>query len=187
MFEALPWAAAEANLDELLALGYSTSLFTRWTDAGIDQIWVKSTAPLDTCFGATVADGPRHPIVGADPANATEQPVRSLRPLGPILTPLLLTSEIRAVAADSLWLSPFHERDSICIHFTWKPLGTKVHAVLPRIEAALAPLQHRPHWGKVFIQSPAPRYPRLAAFRALRARLDPERIFGNAFDDQFGT
>ena len=225
VFEALPWAAVEANLDELLALGYSTSLFTRWTDAGIDQVWVKSTAPLDTCFGATVADGPRHPIAGADPANATEQlgvpgpsaerlphfrlgftpsggdelqseyaiaqedgvkALGALRPFGPILTPLLLTSEIRAVAADSLWLSPFHERDSICIHFTWKPLGAKVHAVLPRIEAALAPFQPRPHWGKVFIQSPAPWYPRLPAFRALRARLDPERVFGNAFDAQLG-
>ncbi len=67
--------------------------------------------------------------------------VRALRPFGPILTPLLLTSEIRAVAADSLWLSPFHERDSVCFHFTWKPLGAKVHAVLPQIEAALAPFE----------------------------------------------
>ena len=113
--------------------------------------------------------------------------VRALRPLVPILSPLLLTSEIRAVAADSLWLSPFHERDSVCIHFTWKPLGAKVHAVLPRIEAALAPFEPRPHWGKVFVQSPAPRYARLPAFRALRARLDPARVFGNAFDAQLGT
>lgn len=225
VFERLPWATVEANLHELLALGYSTSLFTRWTERGIDQVWVKSTAPIDTCFGATAADGPRNPVAGADPANATEQlgspgpsaerlphfrlgftpsggdelqseyavahahaveAVRALRPLGPILTPLLLTSEIRAVAADSLWLSPFHERDSVCIHFTWKPLGANVHAVLPRIEAALAPFEPRPHWGKVFIRSPAPSYPRLPEFRALRARLDPERVFGNAFDAQLG-
>src|SRR5438067_2540261 len=113
--------------------------------------------------------------------------VRALRPLGPILTPLLLTSEIRAVAADSLWLSPFHERDSVCIHFTWKPLGAKVHAALRRIEVALAPFEPRPHWGKMFIRSPAPLYPRLREFRALRARLDPGRVFGNAFDAQLGT
>ncbi len=225
VFERLPWATLEANLHEVLALGYSTSLFTRWTESGIDQVWVKSTAPIDTCFGATAADGPRNPVAGADPANATEQlgspgpsaerlphfrlgftpsggdefqseyaiahehaveAVRALRPLGPILTPLLLTSEIRAVAADSLWLSPFHERDSVCIHFTWKPLAAKVHAVLPRIEAALAPFEPRPHWGKVFIRSPALSYPRLPEFRALRARLDPERVFGNAFDAQLG-
>jgi alditol oxidase len=226
VFEGLPWASVEANLHEVLALGYSTSLFTRWSEVGIDQVWVKSAAPLDACFGATAADGPRNPVAGADPANATEQlgapgpsaerlphfrlgftpsggdelqseyaianehavdAVRALRPLGPILTPLLLTSEIRAVAADSLWLSPFHERDSVCIHFTWKPLGAKVHAVLPRIEDALAPFEPRPHWGKVFIRSPAPWYPRLPEFRALRARLDPDGAFGNAFDAQLGT
>ena len=113
--------------------------------------------------------------------------VRALRPLGPILTPLLLTSEIRAVAADSLWLSPFYERDSVCIHFTWKALAAKVHAVLPRIEAALAPFKPRPHWGKLFVQSPAALYPRLAEFRALRTSLDPERVFANAFDSQLGT
>jgi xylitol oxidase len=225
VFERLPWATVEANLHEVLALGYSTSLFTRWTETGIDQVWVKSTAPIDTCLGANAADGPRNPVAGADPANATEQlgapgpsaerlphfrlgftpsggdelqseyaiahehaveAVRALRPLGPMLAPLLLTSEIRAVAADSLWLSPFHERASVCIHFTWKPRGAKVHAALKRVEAALAPFEPRPHWGKVFIRSPAASYPRLAEFRALRTRLDPDRVFGNAFDAQLG-
>lgn len=226
VFERLSWAAVEADLHEVLALGYSTSLFTRWSEDGIDQVWVKSAAPVDACFGATAADGPRNPVTGADPANATEQlgapgpsaerlphfrlgftpsggdelqseyavasehavdAVRALRPLGPILTPLLLTSEIRAVAADSLWLSPFHERDSVCIHFTWKPLSEEVHAALQRVEAALAPFEPRPHWGKVFIRSPAPLYPRLPEFRALRARLDPDRAFANVFDAQLGT
>jgi alditol oxidase len=225
VFEGLPWATVEAELQDVLALGYSTSLFTRWAENGIDQIWVKSPASVDACFGATAADGPRNPVLGADPANATEQlgapgpsaerlphfrlgftpsggdelqseyaiarehaidAVRALRPLGPILTPLLLTSEIRAVAADSLWLSPFHERDSVCIHFTWKPLGAEVHAALQRVEAALAPFEPRPHWGKVFIRSPEPWYPRLPEFRALRARLDPDEVFVNAFDAQLG-
>ena len=35
--------------------------------------------------------------------------------------------------------------------------------------------------------SPAARYPRLAAFRALRARLDPGGVFDNAFVAQLGT
>ena len=225
VFERLPWATVEEHLQEMLAFGYSTSLFTLWTEAGIDQVWVKSTEPVDTFFGATAADGPRHPIAGADTANTTEQlgvpgpsaerlphfrlgftpsggdelqseyaiarehaveALRALRPLGPILTPLLLISEIRAVAADSLWLSPFHERDSVCVHFTWKPRGAEVHAVLPQIEAALAPFEPRPHWGKLFVRSPASHYRRLPAFRALRARLDPGRVFGNAFDAQLG-
>jgi xylitol oxidase len=226
VFERLPWATVVGHLQEMLAFGYGTSLFTLWSEAGVDQAWVKSTGRVDTFFGATSADGPRHPIAGADTGNATEQlgapgpsaerlphfrlgftpsgghelqseyaiahehaveALRALRPLGPILTPLLLVSEIRAVAADSLWLSPFHERDSVCVHFTWKPRGAEVHAVLPQIEAALAPFEPRPHWGKLFVRSPASRYPRLPAFRELRARLDPGRVFGNAFDAQLGT
>jgi alditol oxidase len=226
VFDGLPWPTVEANLHELLALGYSTSLFTLWADAGVHQVWVKSVGALETCFGAPAADGPRHPIPGADTANCTEQlgapgpsnerlphfrlgftpsggdelqseyavarehavdALRALRPFGRALTPLLLTSEIRAVAADTLWLSPFYERDSVCFHFTWKPLADEVHALLPRIEAALAPFDARPHWGKVLAESPASRYPRLPAFLALRARLDPDRVFGNAFDAQLGT
>jgi len=225
VFDGLPWATVEASLDDLLALGYSTSLFTLWTDAGVHQVWVKSIDPVDACFGAPAADGPRHPIPDADTANCTEQlgapgpsgerlphfrlgftpsggdelqteyavarenavdAIRALRPFGPQLTPLLLTSEIRAVAADTLWLSPFNERDSVCIHFTWKPLVEEVLALLPQIEATLAPFAARPHWAKVFVESPAALYPRLPAFRELRARLDPDRVFAGAFDAQLG-
>ncbi len=39
--------------------------------------------------------------------------VRELRRLGRAVSPLLLTSEIRSIAADTLWLSPFYEQDSI--------------------------------------------------------------------------
>src|SRR5262249_24049394 len=73
VFEGLPWPTVDANLHELLALGYSTSLFTRWTSAGVDQVWVKSTVPIESCFRAIPADAPRHPIVGADPEHTTEQ------------------------------------------------------------------------------------------------------------------
>ena len=76
--------------------------------------------------------------------------VRELRRLGGAVSPLLLTSEIRTVAADTLWLSPFYEQDSIAFHFTWKPRPDEVLAVLPRIESALAPFGARPHWGKLF-------------------------------------
>jgi xylitol oxidase len=214
VFDLLPWADAEARLDDLLALGYSTSLFTLWTDAGIDQIWVKAGEPVDSCFGASPADGPRHPIPGLGPDNCTEQlgvpgpsgdrlphfrlgftpsggdelqteyavpreraveAMRALRALGPDLTPLLLTSEIRTVAADALWLSPFYERDAVCFHFTWKPLEQAVRAMLVRIEDALGPFDPRPHWGKLHLSSA--HYPRQNDFEELRARLDPGGVF----------
>ena len=80
VFEGLAWATVEENLHELLALGYSTSLFTRWTAAGIDLVWVKSTVPIDGCFGATPRDGPRNPIAGGEP----DAHHRAARRAGPV-------------------------------------------------------------------------------------------------------
>jgi xylitol oxidase len=113
---------------------------------------------------------------------------RELRRLADVVSPLLLISEIRTVAADTLWLSPFYDRESIAFHFTWKPLGAEVLAVLPLIEAALAPFGARPHWGKLFTASPDALesvYPKLTSFRRLRAKLDSSGKFGNAFVDRY--
>jgi xylitol oxidase len=107
--------------------------------------------------------------------------IAAVRRLGPLVTPLLQVSEIRTIAADALWLSPFYERDSVAIHFTWKPLAAEVAGALPRVEEALAPFDPRPHWGKLFLTAPS--YPRLAAFRRLRERLDPLGTFRSAFVD----
>jgi FAD/FMN-containing dehydrogenase len=55
------------------------------------------------------------------------------------------------------------------------------------IEEVLVPLGGRPHWGKVFEMDAgalAEAFPRLADFRALRDRIDPQRVFGNAFVDR---
>ncbi len=56
------------DLDEILAGAYSVSLFTSWTEHGVDQVWVKTTdraRRASTYFGATPADGPRNPVPGA--------------------------------------------------------------------------------------------------------------------------
>ena len=110
--------------------------------------------------------------------------VRVLRRLAPAIAPLLLTSEIRTVAADTLWLSPFYEQDSIAFHFTWKPQLDDVLAVLPQIESALEPFGMRPHWGKLFTASAEHLeavYPRLPEFRRLLQRLDDSGKFRNEF------
>jgi alditol oxidase len=231
VFENLPWPDVDAHLDEILASGYSVSLFTTWTELGAEQVWVKTTDDLGaqhSYFGATAATEPRNPVPGAQPENTTAQlgvpgpsgdrlphfrlgftpsggdelqseyilprehglaALRELRALGSLVTPLLLISELRTVAADTLWLSPFYERDAIAFHFTWKPLAAEVLAVLPRIEAALAPFDARPHWGKVFVSSPQELealYPKLPAFRELRRRLDPDGKFSNDFVEGYG-
>ncbi|MFP3459532.1 FAD-binding protein [Arthrobacter globiformis] len=112
--------------------------------------------------------------------------IRAMRRLSHLVTPLLLVSEIRTMAADSLWLSPNYGTDSIGLHLTWRQDQPAVEAVLPVIEAELAPFGARPHWGKLFdgdASRVAPLYPRFEDFKALADRLDPEGKFRNGFLD----
>ncbi len=102
--------------------------------------------------------------------------------------PVLQTCEIRAVAADELWLSPFHQRDSVGLHFTWVDDEAAVLPVVGLVERQLAPYAPRPHWAKIFTVPPdqvRAGYPRLADFRALVAELDPAGKFGNAFTARY--
>jgi alpha-galactosidase len=83
------------------------------------------------------------------PRDRISQALAAVMPLGDRIRPLLHASEVRTVAADELWLSPASGRDSACVHFTWKSwCEDEVVALLPEIEAALAPLSPRPHWGQ---------------------------------------
>lgn len=110
--------------------------------------------------------------------------LEALRPLAPQIAATLLISELRAIAADALWLSPCFGRRSAAIHFTWKPDWPGVRAVLPKIEAALSPFSPRPHWGKLFTLSSERirrRYPRLHEFQQLMKQLDPTGKFRNAY------
>jgi xylitol oxidase len=66
------------------------------------------------------------------------------------LSPSLLITEIRTIAADHLWMSPCYDQDCVTIHFTWKPDWPAVSKLLPVIEKELVPFNARPHWGKLF-------------------------------------
>lgn len=104
------------------------------------------------------------------------------------IAPLLLVSEIRTVAADDLWMSTAFGRASAAIHFTWRPVWDEVRGLLPAIEAALAPFDPRPHWGKLSTMSPdavRASYPRAPEFQALLAEHDPNGTFRNAYLDRY--
>lgn len=104
--------------------------------------------------------------------------------MGSRISPHLFTSEVRTIAADNLWLSPCYKQDSVAIHFTWKQDWPAVSKLLPVIEKELAPLNARPHWGKLFTVSPGlleKRYEKLPEFRELAAQMDPTGKFRNAF------
>jgi L-gulonolactone oxidase len=91
--------------------------------------------------------------------------------------------EVRSVAADDIPLSPAYGRDTgyIAVHvyhrFEYEPYFREVEAIMNAHEG-------RPHWGKLHFQTAAtlrPRYPLWDRFVAVRDRLDPNRLFGNAY------
>jgi xylitol oxidase len=112
--------------------------------------------------------------------------VAAVRTLAGRIQPHLLVTELRAVAADDLWLSETQGRDSLCIHFTWARHVDEVAALLPQIESVLEPFTARPHWGKVSTLDAVAieeRYPRIGEFRALAATQDPSGKFGGGYLD----
>jgi xylitol oxidase len=87
-----------------------------------------------------------------------------------------------------MWLSPTAGRDCVAFHFTWEQDWARVVPVVEEIERRLEPFGARPHWGKVFTVSGEAlqaKYPRLAEFRALVRRHDPNGRFGNELVDDW--
>ena len=100
------------------------------------------------------------------------------------VSPHLMISEIRAIAADNLWLSPCYEQPCVTIHFTWKQDWPAVRKLMPVIEKELAPFNARPHWGKLFTTSPAELksiYKKIPEFVQLSKKYDPQGKFRNEF------
>lgn len=209
------------RLMDLLGLGRSVSVFTRWDDAP-QRVWVTwrdddpDPTPGWEAVGLTPATEELHPIPGLDPAHCTAQQgrpgpwierlprfrpgflpsagtetqseyhlalehaadaARALQEVGHLLDSALLTSEVRTVAADDLWLSPQSGQATCSFHFTWVDDMTLADAAARVVEQALAPFAPRPHWGKHFTLDVRDRYPRLTDFEALRRRLDPDGVF----------
>ena len=126
---------------------------------------------------------PRHYVVLA---------IQAINRLRDHIFPLLQISEIRTIAADTLWMSPCYQQPCVAIHFTWIKDWPSVKQLLPLIEEQLAPFQARPHWGKLFTLPPAQvqaLYERLPDFQDLLRHYDPEGKFRNTFLDSyiFGT
>jgi len=126
------------------------------------------------------------------PRQHAMQAIHAVNRLSATVSPLLQTSEIRLIAADDLWMSPFYKQACIGLHFTWQKKWDAVKPVLPLIEAALDPFGARPHWGKLFTMSASKvqsLYERLPDFKNLLRAYDPQGKFHNAFLDKyiFGT
>ena len=121
------------------------------------------------------------------PLNRGYEAIRAVEQLRDKITPHLFITELRTIAADDLWMSMAYQRDSLAIHFTWKPETPEVTALLPLIEEKLSPFAARPHWAKVFTIPPSQlqaRYPKLAAYQSLIQQHDPQGKFRNQFIDR---
>jgi xylitol oxidase len=100
------------------------------------------------------------------------------------ISPHLLISEIRVIAADDLWMSPCYQQPCATIHFTWKQDWPAVSKLLPVIEKELRPFNARPHWGKLFSIPPGELksiYQKLPEFIELCRTYDPQGKFRNDF------
>ncbi|MBA2546200.1 MAG: FAD-binding protein [Solirubrobacterales bacterium] len=94
--------------------------------------------------------------------------------------------EVRFVAGDDAMLSPAHERDT-CYVAVHQYEGVPWEGYFRSVEGVMEDYGGRPHWGKRHFQTAATlaeRYPRWGDFAALRARLDPEGSFRNAYTDR---
>lgn len=94
--------------------------------------------------------------------------------------------EVRFAAADDRWLSTAHGRASgyIAVHRYWREDPTEYFEAVEQIMLSFG---GRPHWGKMHTLDAGilrERYPRFDDFVALRDRLDPDRMFSNAYLDR---
>jgi len=78
VYEGLPLDRLDGRFDEVMAGGYSVSLFTTWQAPRVDQIWVKrrvedtSPSPVEL-LGAAPAAEARHPVPGMSAEHCTAQ------------------------------------------------------------------------------------------------------------------
>jgi FAD-linked oxidoreductase len=91
--------------------------------------------------------------------------------------------EVRAAAADDLWLSTASGRRTgyIAVHRYFREDPAEYFRAVEEIMTAH---DGRPHWGKMHYrdaESLAATYPHHGDFVALRDRLDPGRVFGNPY------
>ncbi|NJQ01980.1 D-arabinono-1,4-lactone oxidase [Streptomyces zingiberis] len=91
--------------------------------------------------------------------------------------------EVRHAPADDIPLSTASGRDSVylAVHVY---RGTPYRRYFSEVERIMTAHGGRPHWGKLHTRTAdqlAAVYPRFAEFTAVRDRLDPDRVFGNAY------
>jgi L-gulonolactone oxidase len=91
--------------------------------------------------------------------------------------------EVRFAAADDIWLSTAYGRDTgyVAVHQYHRRDHSRYFRAVEEIAISAG---GRPHWGKLHerdADSLRTAYPRFGDFLTVRDRLDPNRVFGNAY------
>jgi xylitol oxidase len=79
VFQDLPLDALKEHFNEIMAAGYSVSLFTDWQDQNVSQVWIKRRMDHkaedlgNSFFGARPATTDLHPITRLSAENCTPQ------------------------------------------------------------------------------------------------------------------
>jgi L-gulono-1,4-lactone dehydrogenase len=120
----------------------------------------------------------------AVPRESVTDVLAELRRVVPRLAdPVMFPVEVRVAAADDIWLSTAHGRDTgyLAIH---QYVGLPYREYFDAFESIVAGVAGRPHWGKLHsldAERLRPLYPRFDDFRRVRAEVDPEARFGNPY------
>jgi FAD/FMN-containing dehydrogenase len=101
-------------------------------------------------------------------------------------TPVMFPVEVRVAAADDIWLSTAHDRDTayVAIH---QYVGLPYQEYFRAFESITAAVGGRPHWGKMHtldVGRLRDLYPRFGDFLGVRDETDPEGRFTNPYLEQ---
>jgi xylitol oxidase len=114
--------------------------------------------------------------------------METMQGLGATISPHLFISEIRTIRADDFWMSPAYKKDCVAIHTTWHQTEQVEKEFIPMVQNALSKYEPAPHWAKLAVADKAAiekSYPKLAEFRQLCNRFDPEKKFRNEYLEGF--
>ncbi|ATH96769.1 D-arabinono-1,4-lactone oxidase [Dermabacter jinjuensis] len=122
----------------------------------------------------------------AVPASRFEEAFEALtRALEGKTRSLIFPLEVRRAAADDVWLSTAHGRDTVYIA-AHNPVHATSDDYLHLVHDTLVEFEGRPHWGKMhWLREAELRelYPNFEQFVSVRNELDPDRLFSTPYLD----
>ena len=190
-----PRSRAKAWIDDVLVVNHLLALVCRtgrrlpWTIPHLNRLATRLAGTSERVDRSYLVFSSRRDVrftemeyaLPRTHAGAAVRAVREIVERDGLAVPFPL--EVRFVAADDAWLSPAYGRETcyVAVHMFE---GMAWDRYFRSVEAAMVDLGGRPHWGKRHTQnaaSLASLYPEWERYASVRARLDPQGRFTNAY------